>query len=76
VKSDQPCPCGGRHDERRSVPHPPPPSTSARLLDQRFQVSDTLREIPVVLDIGRARRDCDRHRRHTFLQEKLLSLAP
>ena len=65
AEADQRCnACRSNQQSRGPVPLSTVPSPPARLLDQRLQSSDTLREVAVVLRLGRAGRDGDLHGRH------------
>ena len=54
----------GRERER-SAASTSPPRPLARLLDQGFELGDVLLDAALVLDLGRTRRDGDRHDRFT-----------
>jgi hypothetical protein len=64
---NRPCPneYGGR------VKAPSAPRAPPCFLDQRLEICDALREVAIVLGIGRARTDGDRQRRD-LLRKKLL----
>ena len=62
AEADQRCnPYPSNQQRHGPVPLSPVPSPPARLLDQRLQSSDTLREIAILLDLRPARRRRDGH---------------